>query len=436
MPITNWVRPGRTLAIAAVASASLSVSLAATGASAAAKKSKPLSGTISVADLSSSGKNLSPLQAEANAFMKKFPKIHVKMEEVPDASYNAVVKTALQGGGGPDLYRSSAGTGDNAAAQAFGRAGLAANLAGEPWVSKIPPSAAGYYVGKKLYGLPMDFTTYAYIYNVADLQKWGVKPPTTLNQALAYCAAAKAHGGVGFAIAGAVPANTGVYAMLLAQADVYAKQPNWDSLRAHGKVRFATTKGWAQALNDFLKMNSAGCFEPGASGAGFDQLTMLLGSQQAGAVGSPTFSIPTIESAAHLTFNTFGAFGSAGYGGVLGNFGNGVSLNPHTKHPQLAQAFLAFLAGGVGQHVFAVSDDAPSFNQIKNGTIPSGLGLSGVAKSLKTQSEAGTISWPPASWNQATYAALGQGVEGLLTGQTTVSAVLQSMDQAWTNNGE
>ena len=63
----------------------------------------------------------------------------------------------------------------------------------------------------------MDFTTYAYIYNVADLQKWGVKPPTTLGQALAYCAAAKAHGGVGFAIAGAVPANTGVYAMLLAR---------------------------------------------------------------------------------------------------------------------------------------------------------------------------------------------------------------------------
>ena len=34
-----------------------------------------------------------------------------------------------------------------------------------------------------------------------------------------------------FAIAGAVPANTGVYAMLLAQSDVYAKQPTWDSLR-------------------------------------------------------------------------------------------------------------------------------------------------------------------------------------------------------------
>jgi raffinose/stachyose/melibiose transport system substrate-binding protein len=428
----NWVRPGRSLFVAGLASGCLVASAAATTHHA---KSTSLSGTITVADLSSSGNNLSPLQAEANAFMKKYPKIHVKMEEIPDANYNAVVKTALQGGGGPDLYRSSAGTGDNAAAQTFGRAGLAANLAGQPWVSKIPPNAAGYYVGKKLYGLPMDFTTYAYIYNVADLQKWGVKPPTSLTQALAYCAAAKSHGGVAFAIAGAVPANTGVYAMLLAQADVYAKQPNWDTLRAHGKVRFATTKGWVQALNDFIKMNNAGCFEPGASGAGFDQLTTLLGSQQAGAVGSPTFSIPTIESAAHLTLNTFGAFGSAGYGGVLGNFGNGVSLNPHSKHVALDDAFLAFLAGGVGQHVFATVDDAPSFNQIKNGTIPAGLGLSGVAKSLKTQAEAGTISWPPASWNQATYAALGQGVQGLLTGQTTVSAVLKSMDQAWTNNG-
>lgn len=438
MSMSKWVSSRRTLAVAAVAAASLSVSVvaSATGKTTRTKKTV-VSGSLTVADLSSSGNNLSPLQYEAKAFMKRYPKVHIKMDEIPDANYNTVLKTELQGGGGPDLYRSSAGTGDNAAVITFGKAHLAANLASQPWASSIAPDASGYYVGKKLYGLPMDFTTYAYIYNVADLKKWGVTtPPRTLSQALSYCAAAKKNGGIGFAIAGSVPANTGVYAMLLAQSDVYAKQPNWDALRAAGKVKFATSKGWNEALNDFVKMNAAGCFEPGASGAGFDQLTTLLGSQQAGAVGSPTFSIPTIESAAHLTLNTFGAFGSAGYGGVLGNFGNGVSLNPNSKHMALAEKFLAFLAGGTGEHIFATADGDPSFNNIKNGTIPAKLGLSGVETSLKTQVEKGTISWPPADWpNQATYNALGTGVEGLITGQTTVSAVLKSMDAAWSNGG-
>ncbi len=428
--MTSWVRPGRTLAVAAVASASLVVGV---GASAAkSKSSSNVHGSITVDALASSGNNLTPLQMEANAFMRRYKGLTVKVEGIPDQNYNAVLRTQLQGGGGPDVYLGSAGTGDNAAILTFAKAHLAADLSSQPWATKIAPNASGYYIGKKLYGLPMDFTPYGYIYNVADFKKWGVKPPTNLSQALKVCAAAKAHGGIGFAIAGAVPANTGVYAMEFAQADVYAKQPNWDTLRRHGKVKFATSKGWAQALNDFVKMNSAGCFEPGASGAGFDQLTQLLGSQQAGAVASPTFSIPTVESAAHLTLNVFGGFGSAGEGGALGNFSNAIAMNPHAKNAPLAEKFLAFLASGEGQHIYAAADGDPSFNQIKKGTIPAKLGISGIAKTLKQQTLAGSISWPPADWpNQAVYAALGTGVQGLMTGQTTVSAVLKSMDAAW-----
>jgi raffinose/stachyose/melibiose transport system substrate-binding protein len=421
------------LIVAGLASGCLVASAAA---STSHSKASAPHGTITVANLSSSGNDLTPLQDEANAFMKQYPKVKVKVEAIPDANYNAVLRTQLQGGGGPDLYESSAGTGDNAAVLTFGRAGLSANLASQPWVSKIPPNAAGYYSGKKLYGLPMDFTTYAYIYNVSDYKSWGVTPPKSLAQALNVCAAASAHGDVAFAIAGSVPANTGVYAMMLAQSDVYAKTPDWDSLRAKGKVKFATTKGWTTALNDYVKMYKANCFQPGASGGTFDDLTNLLGSAKAGTVASPTFSIPTIESAAHLTLNTYGAFGSDGEGGVLGNFGNGVSLNPHSKNMTAAEEFLRFLANGKGEHIFATADGNPSYNQIKNETISAKLGLSGVASSLKKQAKGGTISWPPADWpNQAVYNALGTGIQGLMTGQTTVSAVLQSMDQAWTSGG-
>lgn len=435
MSMKNWVRPGRTLMAAGLASSCLVATACASTGHAKAKATVP-HGSITVANLSSSGNNLTPLQDEAKAFMKKYPKVKVKVEAIPDANYNAVLRTQLQGGGGPDLYESSAGTGDNAAVITFGKAGLAANLAGQPWAKHIAPNASGYFVGKKLFGLPMDFDPYAYIYNVADYRAWGVKPPKTLGQALKICSAAAAHGDVAFAIAGSVPANNGVYAMMMAQSDVYRSQPNWDSLRAKGKVKFATSRGWQTALNDFMKMYKANCFQSGASGGTFDDLTNLLGSGKAGAVASPTFSIPTVESAAHLQLNTFGAFGSDGEGGALGNFGNAVSLNPHTKNMAAAQEFLKFLAAGEGQHIFASADGNPSYNQIKTGSIPAKLGLSGIAKALKQQTTTGKISWPPADWpNQAVYNALGTGVQGLMTGQTTVKGVLQAMDQAWANGG-
>lgn len=428
------------LAIAACGSSSKSSSGSNAGGSktAQAGSAKNASGTITVANLAASSSAPTPLQDEAKAFMKKYPSITVKVEGIPDQNYNSVVRTQLQGGGGPDLYESSAGTGDNASIINFGKAQLAADLSDQPWAARGVPSSAHsqYYVGNQLYGLPMDFSSYAWVYNVGLYKKWGVTPPTTLSQALKVCSAAKAHHASAYVVAGAVPANTGVYVLLLAASDVYSQQPDWDQLRSQNKVTFANTKGWTTALNDFVSMYKAGCFQPGAAGGTFDDLTRLLGSQQGGTVGSPTFTIPAISAAAHLDLATYPSFGSSGSPTALGNFGNAVSLNPHAKNKAAALQFLSFLASGQGEHIFAAGDGNPSYKQIQQGKIPTRLGLSGIAGSLKKQAAAGHLTWPPANWpNQAVYNALGTGATGLMTGQTSVSAVLKAMDAAWSNGG-
>jgi raffinose/stachyose/melibiose transport system substrate-binding protein len=391
-----------------------------------------VNGTITVAAPATGGSNAPALFLEAQAFEKANPGIKIKTESFPNQTFYSVLQTQLQGGGGPDVWIGNAGTGDQGSIIAYGKSGLAANLAAQPWASHVPSVARSqYYVGSALYGVPMDYVPYGWIYNPTDYKKWGVSIPQTMSQAVAMCTAAKRHGGVGIAIAGSVPANTGVTAMMFAASDVYATNPNWDAQRAAGKVTFANTPGWTKALEDFMTVYKAGCFQQGAAGGTFNDLTRLLGSQQAGTNAAPTEAIPTAVSFTHITLNAYPSYGSGSTKHlVYANFGNAVAMNAHSANKAAAAKFLAFLASAQGEQIYADADDNPTYAAATGGTIPAKLDITGIADSLKNNSA--VIVWPPSNWpNGQVYNAFGTGVTGLMTGQTSIAAVLQSMDAAW-----
>ena len=90
---------------------------------------------------------------------------------------------------------------------------------------------------------------------------------------LTACAAAKAKGKSLFGLAGSIPANTSILAHEIATSTVYGPDPKWNAERNAGKVKFATTQGWTDALDAVKTLYDKGCFQPGAGGAGFDALT-------------------------------------------------------------------------------------------------------------------------------------------------------------------
>jgi raffinose/stachyose/melibiose transport system substrate-binding protein len=404
-------------------------------ASAPVSASGPASGSITVAAPATGGSNLPALFLEAKAFEKANPNIKIKTLSYPNNTFYSVVQTQLQGGGGPDVWIANAGTGDQGSIIKYGKAGLAANLAGRPWASEVPSAARSqYYVGNALYGVPMDYVPYGWIYNPTLYKKWGVSIPQNMSQALAMCQAAKARGDVGIAIAGAFPANTGATAMMYAASDVYANQPNWDALRAAGKVTFANSPGWKQTLEDFMTVYKAGCFQQGAAGGTFDDLTRLLGGQKAGTNAAPTEAIPTAASFTHITLGAYPSYGSGSSKHlVYANFGNAVAMNAHSQNKAATLKFIDFLASQQGAQIYATADNNPTYQQAASGNIPSHLGITGIVPELKSSTT--TIVWPPSTWpNFQVYNAFGMGVTGLMTGQTTIPAVLQSMDSAWSSS--
>jgi raffinose/stachyose/melibiose transport system substrate-binding protein len=224
--------------------------------------------------------------------------------------------------------------------------------------------------------------------------------------------------------------------MMQSLSDVYAKTPDWDAQRAANKVTFAGSSGWQQALTDVKQMYSAGCFQKGAAGGTFDDLTRVLGSQSALGVATPTSSIVTVHSAgATFGLNSMPSFGhDATDQRIYMNPGFGIAVNKHSIKNGAVITFMEYAASSEGQAITAEANLVPTQQQIQSGSIPEKFGLSGIVSYLQNGDK--QVSWPVASWpNQTVYQALGQGMTGILTGQTSVANVLKQMDTAWGSGG-
>jgi raffinose/stachyose/melibiose transport system substrate-binding protein len=429
---------GRNAALAGAAIGALLLAACSSGGGSSAATGSTASpattGSITVEAMATGGSNLPALLALVKPFEKKYPNIHVSTQQVPAQSYSSVLTTQLQGGGGPDIFAANFGVGTPPALNVLGKAGKVADLANETWATSLVPAGSKsiYYDGAHLWGEPSGSVPETWIYNTDLFSKWGITPPTTFTAAMSDCAVAKAKGDSMFALAGATVDNAGLTAMMAALSDVYAQTPDWDSQRMANKVTFAGSAGWKQALTDVQQMYNAGCFQGGAAGGTFNDLTRVLGSQQAAGVATPTSSIVTVRSAgATFGMNSMASFGQAASDQrIYINPGFGIAVNASDISNGAVQTFMAFAASPQGQSIQAAANLVPTPAQIQSGKVPDTFGLSGILTDLQTS--ASQVAWPVNNWpNQQVYTALGQGVTGILTGQTTVASVLQQMDTAW-----
>src|SRR5262249_31043807 len=94
-------------------------------------------------------------------------------------------------------------------------------------------------------------------------RKLGLTLPRTFPQLLRVCRQATAAGTAAFVSHG------GALRLVetLAIGTLYGRDKSWAGKLRAGKVTFAGTPGWRQALQHVVDMNSAGCFPPGATTA-------------------------------------------------------------------------------------------------------------------------------------------------------------------------
>lgn len=357
--------------------------------------------------------------------------VEVEVIPYPSDAYNTQVTTQLQAGNAADMMVLSPGTGQPISVVTLAEAGFLEPL-DETSASLLPAgSEKEYQIDGDTFAQPTALTPVGMVFNVTAADEAGVSEyPATYEELLEACTTAREGGKDSFTVlAGGIPFNTGLFSMLVSATRVYAADPDWNEQRAAGDVTFADS-GWREVLEDIVEMNDSGCFQDGAAGGTFDNITAGLGggtSLTAAVPGSAAASIGE-ATGAELNVQAFPpAEGQDAFTITGANYAWGINASSDDDVKASAQAFLDWVAQPENAQAYAeLSGSVPITGIDASTLLPQYEPIGGLL------GDGSYVGVPNATWpNPAVYEALGTGVQGLLTGQNTVDQVLESMDAAW-----
>ncbi|MFC4455416.1 ABC transporter substrate-binding protein [Deinococcus sonorensis] len=382
----------------------------------------------------STGAGNPPMDALIAAFQKKYPNIKVTAEYFPiGTAYPQVLRTQLQSGNGPDLFYVTAGSGGQVSVLPLADAGFVAPLTARPW-SKTAVTVNYrdlYWKQNQLYAVPLGMTPVAAIYNKDLVKTLGITLPRSLGQFLQTCKTVKAKGKVLLALAGGNAQNAGLLLSTIATNEVLSADPQWNAKRQQGKVTFANTSAWKRSLQTLLDMKKAGCFQPGVEGADIPQAAPLMASGDAVMFVIPTGAISALKGinpklnlgATPLPAST------AALASIPVSPTDALAVNKTSKNLPAALAFADFVASGGGDVTYTKATGDITAAQASTGkNLPPEL--AGISAALTNKSRVFPLiqlDWS----NPKVFTTLGEGVQGLLTGQTTPDQLLARLDAAW-----
>ncbi|MFI7708517.1 ABC transporter substrate-binding protein [Nonomuraea sp. NPDC049480] len=310
-----------------------------------------------------------PAKAAVEAFQKANPGVTVQTSFTEDdASYQQQLRTQLSSGTAPDVFRMWPGGGNTMAVRDLGADGMLMDLSGESWagglsadLKAVTSDPAG-----KVVAVPVTIGAIGAIWNDQALAKTGLSKPATWPEVLAFCKDAKAKNVVPFALGLKSAWVTQLVPYALTASLVYGPNPQFTQQQKDGKATFAKSE-WKQAMDMYLQMRDAGCFNDSPNGVGYDEQMQLLGQGKAlGAV----HVLSAVQSALNFapqgttfSMSPFPATDSADGTYLPVSVGIVYGVNAKAKNPALAKRFMEFLASPEGQALYATeSGSSPALS--------------------------------------------------------------------------
>ncbi len=374
----------------------------------------------------------SPYETLANEYMETHD-VDIELNPQPNDNYAQSLRTQLQGGNAADIIQTAPGSGQGQSLIELSDAGFLTKL-GSGAEALVPEGSEDLFGADGVYGIPMDYTIVATAFNETAAAENDVTFPADTDELLATCADLGGAPVSAFALAGAAAPNTGMMALSISATKVFAEDPAWNQKRIDGEVTFAESEGWHDTLELIVEMNEADCFQPGAAGAGFEAITNGIAAQSSLTAFVPSGAAHEIMSGPaegqEIALHPFPSAGAEDF--ILASSNYSLSLNAAAGDAasEAAQDFLAWVAEPEQSQTFAdIAGVLPASGYADLDL--SGTAYAPVADALQADR---FVPLPNSQWvNQSVYDELGSGVQGLLTGQSTVDDVLAAMDQAWDN---
>jgi raffinose/stachyose/melibiose transport system substrate-binding protein len=360
-------------------------------------------------------------------FERAYPNVVINVV----AESSAAELAELQAGTAPDILQVGAGPG------VAGQPGVwplgpqyFADLSGEPWVKQLWPSLVGVMsAGGKVYAEPTVNSVFGMVYNKDLFARLGLTPPTSWSALLADCGRIADQGIVPIEFDGANATSVGDISNALAANSVFPSYPNWSSARQAGKVTFDGTPGWRQALQSFLDLQNARCFEPSPTTVSAAAATGVFESGGAAMMIRGTSTIgASIATTPGLNWGLFPLPAASGKPlRVVINPLHALAVNAASPVKQQAIEFLDFVGRAWQSVALASANYSISALDAWKGVAPSYLSL--FAPAFKAH----RVYVAPSAWanNLNGVAVLRADIVSMLTDTKTIDQVLTDADAAW-----
>jgi raffinose/stachyose/melibiose transport system substrate-binding protein len=364
-------------------------------------------------------------------FERAYPNISVNITYLSAAALQQLESTELAAGTAPDLLFVSPGCGSPVAVCVLARAGDLAPMIKAPWAKRsLPLVTSREKRDGALYAFQPIVSPHGIFTNDGLFAKLGLKVPRTFSQLLAVCKKAQADGTVAMDLSGTSPPSVGFTILGLATPLVYGQGTHWAAALRAGTVSFDGTAGWHQALQEFVDMNNAGCFEPGVEGtSNADGLFAQGQALMAEGISSHKGDIDKLGPQFSPTFRPFPATTAPGQPQAFLELTPAVGVNAHSsaQNQAAAQTFVDFVARPYQDALYAQGTGGLTQDEFLKGHLPAFM--SDFAPIFKNHEyvTAPNLTW----WNPNVWGVLSTDGIGLITGQVTPDSILQAMDAAW-----
>jgi raffinose/stachyose/melibiose transport system substrate-binding protein len=366
-------------------------------------------------------------------FERVYPNITVNATYVASGlTIDQVETTEIGAGNAPDLIAAAPGCGQPISVCELGKNGNLAPLVKEPWVKRSLPfvTSADKY-GPGLLAFTPVVNPEGMFTNDDLFKTLGLTVPQTFPQLLTLCQRAKADGTSAIVIGARTSQATLI--VDLALNTVYEKDKTWAAEQRAGKVTFDGTPGWHQALQQFVDMSNAGCFQPGAIGTNTTSAFVEFAQGQ----GLMFLTLSSFKGQIDMdgaqfaySFHLLPAGNSPRQTETLLNMADSLSVNAHSSaaNQAAAKSFIDFVARPEQNALYAQEIGGLTQYEIQEQQVQSFMG-SDVAAMMKNR--AYIVNPSQFWWNGDVVTALQTYEPGLLTGQETIDDVLNMMDAAW-----
>ncbi|MDQ4492067.1 extracellular solute-binding protein [Sinomonas sp. ASV486] len=371
------------------------------------------------------------LDAVVAKFKEQNPGVDVKYTTSALDQYQTTTRTQLSSGTAPDVVFVWPGDGNPMATRVVAKAGYLEDLSGQSWANSFPAGIkpVTQYNGKT-YSASVTFSGIGAVYNMTAMNQAGLTPPTTWSGLLQFCTQAKDKGKTAFELGAQTNWVTQLVPYSLTPTLVYGPNPNFPQDMADKKATFADSK-WTDAMNKYLEMQKAGCFQANPLGTDYNASLAAVAKGDALSVVQVNSAVAAISQQApqgtQLNMLPVPATDSASDTRMAGAAGSTYGVNAKAKNKDLAIKFVNFLESPDGMNLYAQTNKA--LPAVPNDSFKVDPALSTLQQHQKDGKTDAFMdqNWPNARVQQTLF----QVVQDLLAGKTDVATGLKQMDSAY-----